>query len=217
MLRVVWTSEALQGVEQLHLRVSRYTLTLSAPGFYAGSFARICKNWGGGSPHEITQTSQKNLGNHFETPTGKNMNKTTAAQNCEVCFVLKHLGSYFVQILLRFHPKRGRRVNRPILARNCRDLLDRGRRKHGNEIPWQCSWQSSVELSGPFTSKPHIFMCGALSLFRSVRANVRLHFRHSKSFLVPDRKLSELLFLHIRKCAENLSSFCRIFRGETKG
>ena len=31
------------------------------------------------------------------------------------------------------------------------------RRKHGNEIPWQCSGRSSGELSGPFSPrKPHI-------------------------------------------------------------
>ena len=36
-----------------------------------------------------------------------------------------------------------------------------GRRKHGDEIPWQCSCRSSGELSGRFDSKCHIFMCGA--------------------------------------------------------
>ena len=40
---------------------------------------------------------------------------------------------------------------------------NRGRRKYGNKIPWQCSWRSSGDISGTFVLKPHIFMCASLS------------------------------------------------------
>ena len=47
-------------------------------------------------------------------------------------------------------------------------------------------------------SKPHIFMRAALILFRIVCANVRLNFRHSKSFLAPDESpLSPSLYRFI--------------------
>ena len=68
-----------------------------------------------------------------------------------------------------------------------------GRRKHDHEnFPWRCSWRSSGELSGPSLLETRIFMCGALRLFRIVCANVRLNFRHSKSFLVPGNRLAAL-------------------------
>ena len=45
-----------------------------------------------------------------------------------------------------------------------------------------------------FASKPNIFMCGALKLFRILRVNVRLNFRHSKSVLVPEQSDSRCDF-----------------------
>ena len=61
-----------------------------------------------------------------------------------------------------------------------------GRRKHGNDIPWSCSGRSSGELSGPFASKPHIFMCSALKLSGIVRANFALEHCHSHPVWVPN-------------------------------
>ena len=52
-----------------------------------------------------------------------------------------------------------------------------------------CSWQRSGELSGPFCLvETHIFMRGALKLFRIVRAKVCLNLRHSHSLLVPGER-----------------------------
>ena len=43
----------------------------------------------------------------------------------------------------------------------------RGRRKYGDEIPWQCSRRSSGELSG-LAYLDHISTRGSLTLFRIV-------------------------------------------------
>ena len=42
--------------------------------------------------------------------------------------------------------------------KNQSDPNGRGR-KYGNEIPWQCSWQSSGELSGPSCLETPHFHC----------------------------------------------------------
>ena len=48
--------------------------------------------------------------------------------------------------------------------------------KYGNEFHGNVRGKVRVNLLALFASKPHILMCGALKLFRIVRANVRLNF-----------------------------------------
>ena len=43
-------------------------------------------------------------------------------------------------------------------------IMTPGRRKYGNEIPWQCSWRSSGALSAFCLETPH-FMRGSFTLF----------------------------------------------------
>ena len=71
------------------------------------------------------------------------------------------------------------------------------RRKYSNEIPWQCSWRSSHELSGPFVSKPHVFVCGSLTFLRSVRANVRLNSAIPIFLGVPEFRFLTLRVSHV--------------------
>ena len=53
-------------------------------------------------------------------------------------------------------------------------------------VPWQCSWRSSCELSGPFCLEIPYFHVWRPSNCSLVRANVGLNYRHSKSFMVPE-------------------------------
>ena len=65
----------------------------------------------------------------------------------------------------------------------------RGRRKYSNEIPWQCSWRSSGELSGAFCLEtPHFHVWFPHIAPNCSRERSPQHC-HSKSFLVPERAL----------------------------
>ena len=65
-------------------------------------------------------------------------------------------------------------------------ILDQGRRKHGNEIPWYCSGRSSGELSGPFCVKTPHFHVRCPQIVRNCSRERSLEHCHSHAFLVPN-------------------------------
>ena len=76
------------------------------------------------------------------------------------------------------------------------NAIFQGRRKHGNEIPWQCSGRSSGELSGPFCLETPHFHVWCPQILRNGSRELSLEHCHSHAFFVPESwQTYDLLFL----------------------
>ena len=93
--------------------------------------------------------------------------------------------------------------------------LNRGRSKYGNEIPWQCSWQSLGELSGPGCLEAPYFqvLCAQVVLNCSCECSFELC--HSQSLLAPDKiphaPLQVCIHWYYLRHSSEILSLCRLF------
>ena len=76
-----------------------------------------------------------------------------------------------------------RRPLQHFFGASCRSKLriNRGRRNYGNEILWQCSWRSSVELSGPFCLETPYFHVGFPHIVPNCSCEDERSFEHCHS------------------------------------